>query len=83
MEDKRAPDPETTTSGQFRSCLPLARWYTTAGSIMAYDAVRLQSHMVFGERGALTTDIEADETQFQCWSTLDDGTGDRTYFWYV
>ena len=38
---------------------------------------------MFGRNGDLTTDVEADESQFQSWSTLDEASGARTYYWYV
>ncbi|CAE7295465.1 MCM7, partial [Symbiodinium sp. CCMP2592] len=57
-------------------------WYRTARQIMVWDILRLQDVMIFG-KGSETIDVEADESQFQSWSIVNDSSGARTYYWYV
>lgn len=40
----------------------VSTWYAVGREIMAWDALRRQSAIVFGARGSKTTDAEADET---------------------
>ena len=54
--------------------------YHKALRIMADDAIRRQSEIVYGQRGALTTDVEIDEHSFFHWShTVGEVT---THCWY-
>ncbi|CAE7482185.1 MCM7 [Symbiodinium sp. CCMP2592] len=57
-------------------------WYRTARQIMVWDILRLQDAMIFG-KGSETIDVEADESQFQSWSIVNDSSGARTYYWHV
>jgi hypothetical protein len=56
--------------------------YTAAMVIVADDAVHREQSVVFGGRGDLTTECEADESCFASWSvTGQNGEPDRHYFY--
>jgi hypothetical protein len=51
----------------------VAGWFAVAAVVTAEDALVRQDAIVFGRRGTLTTDVEADETCFQSWSVQGQG----------
>ena len=64
----------------------VSRWYATARRIMARYAIWRHSQIVFGRRGSLTTDVEADESKFFGWKERTqgiDGEVRTTYYWFV
>ena len=73
----------TSTARQLQADPDLVSgWYQQARRIMRWDALRRQAQIRFGCRGCQTTDIEADESKFAVFKTVDD-QGVKTWHWLV
>ena len=53
--------------------------YDSARDVMHFDALRRQKKLVFGGRGSITTDIEADCSAFLKWKEVH---GDEVWYYY-
>jgi len=57
------------------------RWYAQARAVMAEAAIHMQGQIVWGATGGFTTEVEADESCFYKYSTVDPETHVKTYHW--
>ena len=59
----------------------MAKLYLEAQNVMAWDALRRQSAIVFGQDDLYTVDVEVDEKSFKHWSDKGEEPALTTWHW--